>query len=83
MNASFVVIFALVVAVATAAPSNDHVDNKSIGTDLANLTTQQRICIADAVKADPSIITALKSCYDTNGGLACVKAIPALASCFA
>ena len=86
MNSSFVIIFALVVAVATAAPRGGHSnENNSNGnsTEFAKLTADQRTCIASAVKADTTIIAALKNCHTTHGGLTCVKAIPALASCFA
>ena len=76
---SIIFIFALVLAVALAAPkpaeSNEH--------DFGNLTKDQRLCIIDKVKADPTIMAALKTCHKTGGGLDCVKAIPQLVSCFA
>ena len=49
----------------------------------SKLTKEQRTCIAEGAKADLSIITELKNCKDSHGGLACVKAIPARAGCFA
>jgi len=83
MNTTFVVFFALMVAIATAAPkgsSSDESDSSS--SEFSQLTSKQRTCIASAVKANTSIVAALKNCHTTHGGLACVKAIPALASCF-
>ena len=83
MNTTIVVFFALMVAVGTAAPNGGHSgENNSNSSEFSQLTTAQRICIASAVKADSSIIAALKNCHTTHGGLACVKAISALASCF-
>jgi hypothetical protein len=81
MNSSFVVVvmMALMVAFVAAAPSPDQTEN----SEFAQLTVEQRTCIANAVRADTSIIGDLKNCHTNNGGLACVKAIPALASCFA
>jgi hypothetical protein len=48
-----------------------------------NLTLEQRTCIANKVKADPTIMSSLKKCHQAGEGMTCVKAIPALASCFA
>ena len=81
MNSSIVVvvIMALMVAFVAAAPNRD----QSNESEFAQLTTEQRTCIASAVKANTSIIGDLKNCHTTHGGLACVKAIPALATCFA
>ena len=84
MNTTIVVFFALMVAVATAAPNGGHsAENNNNSSEFSKLTTAQRTCIASAVKADSSIIAALKNCHTTHGGLACVNAIPALATCFA
>ena len=84
MNTTIVVFVALMVAVATAAPRGGHSEeNNSNSSEFSQLTTAQRTCIASAIKADSSIIAALKNCHTTHGGLACVKAIPALATCFA
>ena len=84
MNTSFVVVLALLVAVVAAAPEGGHQSNDNRGSSaFAQLTLAQRTCIANAVKADTTIIAALKNCHTTHGGLDCVKAIPALATCFA
>jgi hypothetical protein len=65
------------VAMATAAAPNRNENN-----EFSQLNTEQRTCIAKAIEANTSIIASLKNCHTTNGGLACVKAIPALSSCF-
>ncbi len=80
MNSTIVFLVCMVV-LATAAP-NGGPSNENENSEFAQLTTEQRTCIANAVRADTSIITDLKNCHTNNGGLACVKAIPALASCF-
>ena len=81
MNSSIVFLVCMIV-LATAAP-NGGPSNGNENSEFSQLTTEQRTCIASAVKADTSIIADLKNCHTTNGGLACVKAIPALTSCFA
>jgi hypothetical protein len=84
-----IVLIACMAAIVAAAPSKGHHSKESnsnesnSSSEFAQLTSAQRTCIANAVRADTSIITALKNCHTTHGGLACVKAIPALASCFA
>jgi hypothetical protein len=81
MNSTILFLVCMVV-LATAAP-NGGLSNKNENSEFAQLTTEQRTCIAAAVKADTALLADLKNCLTTNGGLACVKAIPALASCFA
>lgn len=73
------IILACLVAIVAAANSNE---NNSY--EFSQLTTTQRSCIANITKADTSgaVGVALKNCHTTHGGLACVKAIPALSSCF-
>jgi len=65
------------VALATAAAPNGNANN-----EFSALTAEQRTCVVKAIKTNASIISSLKKCRTTNGGLACVKAIPALSSCF-
>jgi hypothetical protein len=57
-----------------------HPEDNNNSSEFAQLTSAQRICIANAVKADIFIIAALKNCHTTHD---CVKAIQALATCFA
>ena len=75
---SMLMIFACLVVIA-AATSNKG-GNASV---VADLTTNQRLCIVGKVRNEPSIMTSLNDCKKEAGGLACIKAIPALASCFA
>jgi hypothetical protein len=85
MNTSFVIaIFALVAAVVFAAPNHAGKPNENnrSWSEFTKLTPEQRICIAGFAKNTTSVIPALKNCYNTNGGIACVRAIPALAPCF-
>ncbi len=74
---SIVLLLVCMVAIASAAPSN-----KDSESDRSDMTNEQRQCIVDHFKADDDVLEALKKCHADNGGLACIKAIPQLASCF-
>ncbi len=74
---SIVLLLVCMVVVALAAPSN-----MDSGSDMPDLTKEQRQCIVDQFKSDDTVLEALKKCHADNGGLACIKAIPQLASCF-
>ena len=80
---SIIMIFAcLVLIVAATSAKDDHLERGN-PSDVASLTADERLCIVDVVRKDPSIMAALNSCTKESTGLACIKAIPALASCFA
>ncbi len=85
MNASFLIgIFALVAAVVIAAPNHGGKGNgnNSNSSEFAKLTKEERACIAGFARNTTSVIPALKDCHKAQGGVPCVKAIPALAPCF-
>ena len=71
-------IFACLVVIA-AATSN----KGGNASDVSDLTTDERLCIVGKVRNEPSIMKTLNDCKEGSTGLACIKAIPALASCFA
>jgi hypothetical protein len=78
MKVTFVMLLVCMV-VMTAAGTSDKKDEP----DMPELSKDQRVCIADLIKTDDTIFPALKKCHTDNGGLACIKAIPQLSTCFA
>ena len=79
---SMLMILACLVVIAAAASTKEENIVRGSPSDVAALTAEQRQCIVDKVRNDPSIMKDLNDCREGSTGLACIKAIPALASCF-
>ena len=74
---SMLIIFACLVVIAAAASNKG-----GNASDVADLTTDERLCIVHKVRDEPSIMKTLNDCKEGSTVLACIKAIPALSSCF-
>jgi len=60
-------------------------DHKAAASAFWNqLTPKQQDCLKEKWQKDKEVMkTAMKNCKETQGGVACVKAVPQLKECFA